>query len=494
MHKKYTKIIYFFILLFYLFFIPLTVNAKTINNPYTNDSGIIINKNLYTKQLQQYAYDKKATLYNSSLQYCVTLSDVKNSILTHIYNRDTSFTINYKGNFSTLKEDLSQVLDDIEKGDNYLSLSYSSAKWDAQGFNGNINIAFTFEYLTTKEQENYVDEKVASILKNIIKDYMNDDQKEKAIHDYIVKNVIYDESLSYYSAYDALYRGKAVCQGYALLTYKMLKQVGINNRIVVGSAAGEPHAWNLVEIRGKWYHLDCTWDDPIPDVGGINYDYYNINDTQMSLDHFWDKNNYPQCNSTYVYSSGDNAKHVTSIKIIPEILSLEVGQSYKLQATILPLDATNKNISWYSSDNKIVKIDSDGNLTALSPGSNIIITAKSEDNNLISLCNVNVAKNFNSYNKWEEKNYVPSNKVWTITFNSNLDSNSINTDNLYVLDETMQNKLHISASAVNNKVILTPIKNYEPGHFYYLVIEKTVLSTSGKQIISPIIMKFNVSS
>eukprot|EP00762_Andalucia_godoyi_P003298 ANDGO_06563.mRNA.1 hypothetical protein len=61
---------------------------------------------------------------------------------------------------------------------------------------------------------------------------------------------------------------KAVCAGYATLFEKMCQIVGIACSIVVGFASvfgvprspGKPnHAWNVVEVNGKWYLLDCCW-------------------------------------------------------------------------------------------------------------------------------------------------------------------------------------------------------------------------------------------
>ncbi|MEI0738920.1 hypothetical protein VQ056_23700 [Paenibacillus sp. JTLBN-2024] len=50
------------------------------------------------------------------------------------------------------------------------------------------------------------------------------------------------------------------------------------------------HAWNLVLLDGKWYHLDTTWDDPAPDrKGEIGFGYYLRTDAQMKKDHAWTK-------------------------------------------------------------------------------------------------------------------------------------------------------------------------------------------------------------
>ncbi|MNJ36201.1 hypothetical protein D3C77_309800 [compost metagenome] len=93
--------------------------------------------------------------------------------------------------------------------------------------------------------------------------------------------------------------GEAVCQGYTLLTYRLLKQAGINNRIVEGSAGGQLHVWNLVSLDGDWYHLDTTWDDPAPDMPGVvKYGYYMRTDEQMRKTHTWN-NVYPAAKQSY---------------------------------------------------------------------------------------------------------------------------------------------------------------------------------------------------
>ena len=84
--------------------------------------------------------------------------------------------------------------------------------------------------------------------------------------------------------------------GLFLLTHKLLKGAGIQNKIVEGTAyasdnpQGQLHAWNLVLLDGKWYHLDTTWNDPVPDRDNeVSYTYYLRTDEQMGRDHTWVK-------------------------------------------------------------------------------------------------------------------------------------------------------------------------------------------------------------
>ena len=66
---------------------------------------------------------------------------------------------------------------------------------------------------------------------------------------------------------------------------------------------------------------------------------------------------------------------VTSVALNKITLSLEKGQSAKLIATVTPSDATDKTVTWNSSDFSIVSVDQDGNLKALKGGT-ATITAK----------------------------------------------------------------------------------------------------------------------
>ena len=68
-------------------------------------------------------------------------------------------------------------------------------------------------------------------------------------------------------------------------------------------------------------------------------------------------------------------KEVTSVTLNKTSLSLTKGQSETLTATVSPADATDKNVSWSSSDATIASVDAYGKVTALKSGS-ATITAK----------------------------------------------------------------------------------------------------------------------
>lgn len=63
------------------------------------------------------------------------------------------------------------------------------------------------------------------------------------------------------TAYSALVRRKAVCEGYAMAYRLLLNAVGIVSDVSIDRSG--KHIWNYVRIHGRWYHVDVTWDDPV---------------------------------------------------------------------------------------------------------------------------------------------------------------------------------------------------------------------------------------
>lgn len=118
------------------------------------------------------------------------------------------------------------------------------------------------------------------------------------LHDWLIYNADYDTSYTYYYANGVLLEGVGVCQSYALAYDLLLHEIGIESVYLSGTANGASHAWNLVRLDGSWYHVDCTWDDPIG--GGYEkHSYFGLTDEQMALDHSWarERGVMPECTS-----------------------------------------------------------------------------------------------------------------------------------------------------------------------------------------------------
>ena len=58
----------------------------------------------------------------------------------------------------------------------------------------------------------------------------------------------------------------------------------------------------------------------------------------------------------------------TSVTVSPKLLNLEVGQSAALTATVLPADADDKSVYWYSGNTSVATVSEDGTVTGVSDG------------------------------------------------------------------------------------------------------------------------------
>jgi len=125
-------------------------------------------------------------------------------------------------------------------------------------------------------------ERVEPVL-TILNTLPNNCEKLKYIHDYLIRNVVYEigEEYSKYNAYGALVDNKSVCEGYAEAFTYICQLVNIPT-VIVNS---EKHEWNYVKMDdGKWYAMDVTYDDPkigfmdfkVGDERNKKYDYFLI--------------------------------------------------------------------------------------------------------------------------------------------------------------------------------------------------------------------------
>ncbi|MBQ3820854.1 MAG: Ig-like domain-containing protein, partial [Bacteroidales bacterium] len=81
---------------------------------------------------------------------------------------------------------------------------------------------------------------------------------------------------------------------------------------------------------------------------------------------------------------------VESVMLDRSSLSLRVGSSEHLTATVLPASATDKSITWASTNPAIAEVDQQGNVTAKSVGT-VTITATTTDGGKVVGCEVTVA-------------------------------------------------------------------------------------------------------
>ena len=118
----------------------------------------------------------------------------------------------------------------------------------------------THSYGLTREQALEADAAADEVVNKCNADSTLD--KISYIYNYLCENVVYD-------IYDALVSGKTVCSGYAAAFQVMMEKLGIPCKIMAGNVNGTAHAWNAVNVSGKWYYVDATFANTM----GIRADY-----------------------------------------------------------------------------------------------------------------------------------------------------------------------------------------------------------------------------
>lgn len=132
----------------------------------------------------------------------------------------------------------------------------------------------------TKVWVSKIDSKLASL--NTLIASAGDDPADRALvlHDYMASAYHYDET--YASIYPSilLTEGKGVCQSYAYLYQYLMAKNGVKCYTAISDSLN--HAWNIVGIGDSYYHVDVTWDDPVPDLhGSVRHDYFLISDSTL---------------------------------------------------------------------------------------------------------------------------------------------------------------------------------------------------------------------
>lgn len=156
---------------------------------------------------------------------------------------------------------------------------------------------------------------------------------------------------------------------------------------------------------------------------------------------------------------------VTGVSLNTSSVSILVNQTYQLEATISPDNASNKNIMYTISDNNVASVSTSGLIRGVSEGSSVI-TVTTEDGNYKDTCLVNVTSS---------SSYIPVSDI------------SLNTDNIYLqIGEDYDLIATISPNNATNKEIEFAIEDEDiatidnNGHIEALVKGGTYITATAK--------------
>ena len=186
-----------------------------------------------------------------------------------------------------------QETENPAEGD-YLRCRLGGYTWDSSFVRENgvwrYSVSLVPDYYDYLVQEEAVTEAVGELLNGFqFSAETPEPEKIAVIYDTVCQTVAYDKvhrknpySHLKSTAYGALIAHSATCQGYCAALYRLLRECGIDCRIIKGMAGGEFHAWVIAAVDGQYYNLDPTWD-----AGAETYRFF-LSGSEDFPDHVYD--------------------------------------------------------------------------------------------------------------------------------------------------------------------------------------------------------------
>lgn len=170
--------------------------------------------------------------------------------------------------------------------------SYKTVKyfWDDNNIDTSkkIQIYYSYSLEEAKEIKSRIESKYNEIIEDA-KKQDNDFKKIKYVHDKLIEISKYEEYTeeempSYQSIVSIFDSGNTVCAGYSygfklIMDYLGIKATCVND--ISNEDTSKNHIWNMVELYGKWYNIDITWDNK----DTIIYDYFLKDNEDFYTDH-----------------------------------------------------------------------------------------------------------------------------------------------------------------------------------------------------------------
>ena len=194
---------------------------------------------------------------------CETYNEAVLYVRQQLKNRETSFSFTYTGEDPIDIEDVLAYEGSAPDEGDYLrwNISHFIEKDYEDG-----ECEFSVSYRSTLKNEQAVTEAIPDIISGITGNTapasLTEYRKALLLYDWLCDNVTYSEAEGGYSAYNALVKRNARCEGYALAYYRLARELGLDCRVMAGALYTDDmeasHAWNAVRIRNSWYCLDAA--------------------------------------------------------------------------------------------------------------------------------------------------------------------------------------------------------------------------------------------
>lgn len=141
-----------------------------------------------------------------------------------------------------------------------------------------LRVGYSYSKGEIARKQKKIYKQAVTLLEGLIQEDMDEEEREMALYLWLEENCSYAsveweqakkqnflkaETNSYMedatNAYGALVEREALCQGYASAFQLLSHMAGLHVKTVSGYLNGNiPHAWNVIELDGSWYQVDCS--------------------------------------------------------------------------------------------------------------------------------------------------------------------------------------------------------------------------------------------
>lgn len=178
----------------------------------------------------------------------------------------------------------------------------------SQGYFNNSIDEFVRKYFIGSTNVGFINSYVAYtceyVIRNTITNSMSEQEKAKALHDWVLNKVDYDydnKAANKNHVDSSIFlNDTTVCDGFARGYALLMNAAGIETQIV----GNTDHAWNMVNIGNLYFHIDCCWDNT-NENNSNKYKYFMKSDAEIKKiggkSHSYWSSGTPKCS----YGMGD---------------------------------------------------------------------------------------------------------------------------------------------------------------------------------------------
>ena len=284
--------------------------------------------------------------------------------------------------YRTLCSEVGKAIDAFlfDYNENYWIYGY---RWMPNGTSNRISkiqMWFTDYYSDIRSEMNLTDEELSRLEQKVTGNSRY--EVVKKAYEEVIRLVTYptDDRMAYHTITGGLlekYSHKGVCDCYARLFKLLCQKKGIACILVPGGSDmidGEvqmDHIWNYVQMEdGKWYLVDCTWDDlgtSTPRMTHFLAGYQTpglysetVGQNHLAVGRFTSSSytpfSVPQLSATAYRKEGSYTSVPLGAYFTPGSLTMDIGKREKLTATIYPASVPTDELKWNSSNAAVANI------------------------------------------------------------------------------------------------------------------------------------------